>query len=143
MFSISPTLLTGMAAFSVVTFVASLIIVPIILARLPSNYFLAENSTQIVSKTNKSVFFGVNKLIQNIVGVFLILAGIAMLVLPGQGVLTILIGLGVTNFPAKYKLERKLVSKKSVFKSLNWMRKRAGKEPFIYPDEFDYSSRKK
>ena len=134
MFSFSPAILTGMAVFSVVTFIASLIIVPIILARLPSNYFLAKKSNEITIQSKKPTFFGLSKLIQNIVGGLLILAGIAMLVLPGQGILTILIGLGVTSFPAKAKLERKLVSKKRVFKSLNWMRKRAGVEPFLYPE---------
>jgi len=132
---LSPSVLTGMAVFSVVTFIASLIIVPIILARLPSDYFLANNkNNELATQTNKPSYFGLYKIIQNIVGALLILAGIAMLVLPGQGVLTILIGLGVTSFPAKARLERKLVSKKSVFKSLNWMRKRAGVEPFLYPE---------
>ena len=134
MFSFSPAILTGMAVFSVVTFIASLIIVPIILARLPSDYFLVKKSNEITAQSRKSAFFGFSKLIQNIVGGLLILAGIAMLVLPGQGILTILIGLGVTSFPAKAKLERKMVSKKGVFKSLNWMRKRAGVEPFLYPE---------
>jgi len=122
-----------MAIFSAVTFVASLIIVPIILARLPSDYFANEKSNAIATYNKQPVLFILNKFVKNIIGVLLILAGIAMLVLPGQGVLTILIGLGITDFPGKYKLERKLVSNQAVFKSLNWMRKRAGVEPFVYP----------
>jgi len=122
-----------MAIFSAVTFVASLIIVPIILARLPSDYFVNEKSNAITTYNKQPVLFILNKFVKNIIGVLLILAGIAMLVLPGQGVLTILIGLGITDFPGKYKLERKLVSNQTVFKSLNWMRKRAGVEPFVYP----------
>jgi len=124
-----------MAIFSAVTFVASLIIVPIILARLPSDYFANEKSNVIATYNKRPVLFILNKFVKNILGGLLILAGIAMLVLPGQGVLTILIGLGITNFPGKYKLERKLVRNKTVFKSLNWMRKRASAEPFVYPQE--------
>jgi len=131
--TISSSILTGMAIFSAVTFVASLIIVPIILARLPSDYFVNKKSNVIATYSKQPVLFILNKFVKNIVGVLLILAGIAMLVLPGQGVLTILIGLGITNFPGKYKLERKLVRNQTVFKSLNWMRKRASVEPFVYP----------
>jgi len=131
--TISPSILTGMAIFSAVTFVASLVIVPIILARLPSDYFANEKSNVIATYNKRPVLFILNKFVKNILGGLLILAGIAMLVLPGQGILTILIGLGITNFPGKYKLERKLVRNQTVFKSLNWMRKRASVEPFVYP----------
>lgn len=44
--------------------------------------------------------------LRNVLGAILLVAGIAMLVLPGQGVPTILISLGLMNFPGKYRLER-------------------------------------
>ena len=130
---LSDNILTAMAIFSVVTFVGSLIVVPIILARLPVDYFLNEERHLVATRSKQPAFFFLTQFVKNFFGGILILAGIAMLILPGQGILTILIGLGITNFPGKYKLERKLVSNQSVFKSLNWMRKRAGVEPFLYP----------
>ena len=51
-------------------------------------------------------------------------------VLPGQGLLTILIGISLVNFPGKYRLERYLVSRRWAQRSLNWVRKRGGKPPF-------------
>jgi len=130
---LSSNMLTALLVLSVVTFVASLILIPIIIARLPSDYFLMEKRRIVATRSKQATFFFFNQFVKNILGVLLILAGIAMLVLPGQGLLTILIGLGVTNFPGKYKLERKLVSNQSIFKSLNWVRKRANVEPFLYP----------
>ena len=130
---LSDNILTAMAIFSVVTFVGSLIVVPIILARLPVDYFISEERHLVATRSKQPAFFFLNQFVKNFFGGILILAGIAMLILPGQGILTILIGLGITNFPGKYKLERKLVSNQSVFKSLNWMRKRADVEPFLYP----------
>ena len=50
-----------------------------------------------------------------------------MLVLPGQGLLTIVTGLILINYPGKYKLEKKLVAMPSVFKALNWIRDKANK----------------
>ena len=67
-----------------------------------------------------------------------IIYGIVMLALPGQGVLTVLIGISLTNFPGKYALERKLVSQPSVFNAINWLRKRSGKPPLAHP-QFDAS----
>jgi hypothetical protein len=52
-----------------------------------------------------------------------------MLILPGQGFLTIVTGLLLINYPGKYKLEQKLVEIPSVFRTLNWIRVKANKPP--------------
>ncbi len=132
--TINPEILTALAIFSVVTFIGSLIVIPMIIARLPEDYFLAEKH-QVFSTENRNTLL--IQIAKNILGLLFILAGIAMLVLPGQGILTILIGLGVSNFPGKYWLERKLVSHPKVFKSLNWIRKKAGVKPLLYPLDVD------
>ena len=67
-----------------------------------------------------------------IVGLFLLVCGVLMLVLPGQGIITILIGLSLIPFPGKNKIEQYLISRKSVRSSLNWIRLKAKKEPFIF-----------
>ena len=54
-----------------------------------------------------------------------------MLVLPGQGVLTILIGVMFINFPGKYRLERWVVMRDPVLKTINRLRQRAGHPPLI------------
>jgi hypothetical protein len=67
-----------------------------------------------------------------IVALFLLVCGVLMLVLPGQGIITILIGLSLIPFPGKKKIEQYLISRKSVRSSLNWIRLKAKKEPFIF-----------
>jgi hypothetical protein len=62
-------------------------------------------------------------------GVTFIIAGLAMLVLPGQGILTILVGMMLLNFPGKYQIERWLVTRRPVARSINWLRRRANKGP--------------
>lgn len=52
-----------------------------------------------------------------------------MLVLPGQGLLTIVTGLLLINYPGKYRLEKKIVNKPSIFRALNWIRIKANKPP--------------
>jgi len=63
-----------------------------------------------------------------------ILAGIAMLVLPGQGLLSILIGVTLLNFPGKYALERRIVGRPAVSRTLNRIRARARRPPLEIPD---------
>jgi hypothetical protein len=70
----------------------------------------------------------------------LILAGIAMLVLPGQGTVTILIGLALTNFPGKYALERRIASQPAVRATLNKIRGLAGCSPLRFQDEDEIAS---
>ena len=61
------------------------------------------------------------------------LAGFAMLLVPGQGLLTMAVGLMLSDFPGKYRLEQWLVSRASVWRSINWIRKRARREPLKRP----------
>ena len=58
------------------------------------------------------------------------LFGLLMLVLPGQGILTLLAGLVLLDFPGKFLLLRWLARKDRILRSLNWIRKKGHKEPF-------------
>ncbi|MDP3283425.1 MAG: PGPGW domain-containing protein, partial [Desulfobacterales bacterium] len=74
-------------------------------------------------------------LAKNLLGYILIAAGILMLVLPGQGILTIVAGIMLLNFPGKYKLERWIVSRRPALQSINWARRRSGKDPLVLEEE--------
>ena len=70
-------------------------------------------------------------IIKNIIGYLLIFGGILMLVLPGQGLFTIFIGLMMSNYPGKYYIEKKIIAIPSILKTINWLRKQSDKEPII------------
>ena len=57
--------------------------------------------------------------------------GLILLVLPGQGLLTILIGLLLLDFPGKRAVELKLVRRPGIAAFLNRMRARHGRPPFV------------
>ena len=57
--------------------------------------------------------------------------------LPGQGLLTLLIGLMLTDFPGKYRLEKRLIAQPGVLKAVNWLRARAGHPPLEPPIDGD------
>ena len=52
-----------------------------------------------------------------------------MLVLPGQGIFTIVVGLILSNYPGKYSIERRLISIPSIYKGINWLRKKSNQPP--------------
>ncbi|MDD2468611.1 MAG: PGPGW domain-containing protein [Desulfobulbus sp.] len=118
--------------FSFVTFVGSLIVVPWLIGRMPKDYFIA-HWHQLESSRKAHPALGLIMLIlRNVFGVLLLVAGFAMLFLPGQGLLTMLIGLCLMDFPGKRHLMGIIVGKSSVQRGLNWMRRKRGKEEFAF-----------
>jgi len=128
-FSDHPGVLIGLGASSILIFVISILGISWFVAQIPEDYFLSSKRKPSKWQEQKpilrlAVLFG-----KNIIGVSLIIGGLLMLVLPGQGLLTIVTGLLLINYPGKYKLEQKLVAIPSVFRALNWIRVKANKPP--------------
>ena len=129
------TLLWWLGAVSILTFVGSLVAIPWLVARIPADYFTHQDRPSLP-------FFGRHPLVRlaglvakNVLGVAFLAAGLAMLVLPGQGILTILIGVSLLNFPGKRVLELSVIRQPTVHQSLNWIRQRAGSPPLKLPPE--------
>ena len=122
------------AISSVVMFVGTLIAIPIILMRLPSDYFDTRIARPWMENHNP-VLRVIGHVVKNVVGVIFLIAGFLMLFLPGQGVLTILIGLSLVEFPGKRRLEAKIVGQSTVLSTINSMRAKFGKPPLIIAPE--------
>ncbi len=88
---VSPVILEFLFLLSIGGFVGSLIAIPWILVRLPQDYF-CERHPRTWLKDHHPVLRFIALALKNFVGWILLLGGIAMLVLPGQGLLTILFG---------------------------------------------------
>ena len=127
-------LLTLLGGLSVLTFVGSLIAVPWLIGRLHADYFLTHWQTvQARHRRNPALALTVF-LARNTIGLLLVAAGLAMLFLPGQGLLTVLIGVSVMDFPGKRGLLQRLVRGPKVQRALNWIRRKRGKEPFVFAE---------
>lgn len=118
---------------SLALFVVSLVVFPLVVAYLPGDYFVRDKRDPAHQKRRHPVVWVLLSVVKNIFGFVLILAGIAMLVLPGQGILTILMGVALANFPGKFTLERRLVRRPAVGRALNRIRRFAGKDPLELP----------
>jgi hypothetical protein len=124
-------ILWWLVVLSALMFVASVVAVPWMLVQIPHDYFAPGNHHATPFADHHPVVRATLLAVRNVVGVLLLVAGIAMLVLPGQGVLTILAGLVLLHFPKKHELMRWVVSRRAVLASANWIRHRAGRPPLV------------
>lgn len=127
---ISVDVLVSLTVASVIGFVGSLIAIPWILIRLPSDYFDMRVPRHWM-KDHHPVLRVIGFIIKNILGMVFFLAGFLMLFLPGQGLLTMLIGISFMDFPNKRRLEARIVGQRTIFNAINAMRQRFNKPPLI------------
>ena len=121
------------SAMSLGAVILALVGVPWVITRLPADYFSEPRRHTWRESDDEPMFAVVIGLLKNVVGAVLVVLGIIMLVTPGQGLLTLLAGLLLMNFPGKYQLERWLVMRPGVLRALNWLRSRQGQLPFEHP----------
>jgi hypothetical protein len=125
------SVLWWLGALSGLTFFGTLIVIPILVVRIPADYFTCAYR---YAHAHHGAWYYCGLVVKNAFGLLFILTGIAMLVLPGQGVLTILIGIMLMNFPRKRALELRIVQQPTVLRALNWMRANAKRPALIVHD---------
>jgi hypothetical protein len=118
------------AGASFMTILVFLIVVPLLVIRIPPDYFAHGKFRRKLWANRHLVLRMVLLIGKNILGCVFVTAGIVMLVLPGQGILTILAGTMLLDFPGKYRLVRWIVARPNVMRTLNWLRRRSGRTPF-------------
>lgn len=126
------TLIGWMGLMSLIMFVGTLIAIPLIVIALPSDFLVREDEK--IGRQLLNVWYIPYWILKNMFGAVLVIAGVAMLVLPGQGLLTILIGLGLITFPGKRLLIHRILGSRRVVSIINSLRTKFGKEPVVLPD---------
>lgn len=111
--------------------VISAMLIPYLIVRLPADFYAESNGRRRLFE-QRPVLRAAFLAVKNTIGGFLLVAGILMLVLPGQGILTILAALALLDFPGKRNLEMRILHRPTILKSINWVRQRAGREPLSF-----------
>ena len=121
---LSVGLAVGMAALS-------LLAVGYVLARLPADYFVNPDASQ--PGAGHPVLRILSRVVRNVLGYFLISLGAVLSLpgVPGQGLLTILMGVMLIDFPGKHRFQKWLVTRRVVLAAVNRLRARAGEPPFL------------
>ena len=119
---------------SMATFVGTLIIIPILVVRIPADYFKRKKQKPNPCYKNQyAAICFIGLIFKNLFGLIFIIAVVAMLFLPGQGFITILIGIMMLNFPGKFTLEQRIVQQPTVLRAINWMRTKANRPVLDVP----------
>ena len=123
-------LIPWLFVLSVVAFIGSIIGVWFVLIRLPEDYLTREREP-LSNGPRRSLGQLTRKITLNVAGVVFLLAGIVMLLTPGQGILSIFVGITLTDFPGKRKLVRRILARPKVLNAINKLRKKSNKPPLM------------
>lgn len=123
-------------ALSVLTFVVSIAVVTLVLVKLPANYFHSSHEREFLVHRHP-VLRAIGIFAKNLLGLVLVGAGVVMSLpgVPGQGVLTILLGIMLLDFPGKRTLETRIVSRPRVNSAVNSLRARFDKPPLMLDEQ--------
>ncbi|MGE3467760.1 MAG: hypothetical protein AB7J13_12590 [Pyrinomonadaceae bacterium] len=128
------TLTLGNVLLGVGLFLGSLLIsfvaIAIVMVKIPANYFSSHYKQDFLPGSHWTVRWGA-VILKNILGLFLIILGILLSLpgVPGQGVLTILLGLIMIDIPGKRPIEARIIKRPTVLAAANNLRARYGKPP--------------
>ncbi|MCZ6680609.1 MAG: hypothetical protein O7E52_25545 [Candidatus Poribacteria bacterium] len=119
--------------FSVITIIGSLVGVSALMISLPPDYFTRKKHVSSIRHPILRVFLHILK---NTFGVAALIAGFIMLFTPGQGILTVFVGVILCDFPGKRNLERKLIGRPFLLSTVNRIRLRYNRPPIVLNDDF-------
>ncbi len=124
------TLIVSISGASVVVFLATLVVIPLLIVRMPADYFVREEVPLWPGLRREWPLALLGA--KNLLGGILLLGGLAMLVLPGQGAMTILVGIMLLNFPGKRRFESWLIRRRAIHRMINWIRAKLSRSQSRY-----------
>jgi hypothetical protein len=119
--------------------ITSMVLIVLVLVNLPATYYQDGYRPPFSSPGYDPGLRWLAWVVRNILGLIMIVVGVFLSIpgVPGQGLLTILIGVIVLDFPGKRRLERKLVGRPEVLRAINRLRNRFGKPPLVLDSKLD------
>ena len=117
----------------IATLLASLALVTIVLVKIPADHFKKGHHTKFWSGPRPALR-AAGIIGKNILGILLVVLGIILSIpgVPGQGLLTVLLGIMLLDFPGKARLEQKLLNRPGIVNTINRVRERFKKPPLQF-----------
>ena len=106
--------------------------IAVVMVKIPENYFSTHYKRDFLPGSPWIVRWGA-VIAKNILGLFLICLGSVLSLpgVPGQGILTILLGLIMIDIPGKRPLEAKIIERTAVRNAIDKLRAKYGKPPLV------------
>jgi hypothetical protein len=117
--------------FAVITILGAFL-VGFVFVKLPTTYFCDHHDRDFWTNRHPIIRW-TGRVVKNLLGVLLVILGVALSLpgIPGPGVLIIILGVTLLDFPGKRRLERWIVGRPAIFNAINRLRRRYGKPPII------------
>ena len=118
--------------FFLLSLTISFALIAVVLVKIPANYFSSHYTQDFMPNSSWGVRWGAT-ILKNILGVFLVILGLLLSLpgVPGQGLLTILLGLIMIDIPGKRPFEARIIKRPTILAAANSLRARYNKEPLI------------
>jgi hypothetical protein len=113
----------------------SVLLAGAVVVRWPPDHFVRDRSAD--DANQHPVARALALVAKNLLGGFVILLGLVMALpgVPGQGLLMMIVGLTILDFPGKRRLERRVIAHPSVLRNINRLRARFDRPPLeLEPD---------
>jgi hypothetical protein len=124
-------ILLGVGVFAV-SLVFSFVCIGVVMVKIPENYFSSHYQQDFMPGSSWIVRWGA-VIGKNILGVLLVVLGLILSLpgVPGQGILTILLGLIMLDIPGKRPLEARIIKRPAILAAINDLRARYNKPPLV------------
>jgi len=124
-----PAITSGVFLGSIALLIGSLWVGRKFLISIPPDYFTRKHSPLERWRDSHPALRWSLLIAKNALGALLVVLGLIMFLTPGQGILTLLLGITLIDIPGKQALERRIIERPTVAKLVNRMRTRAGQPP--------------
>ncbi|TQV65482.1 MAG: hypothetical protein FNT29_00185 [Halothiobacillaceae bacterium] len=131
-FEAHPRIVVSVTALSVLSFFATLAALPWLVTRIPPDYFAPPRRKRSRFAKEHPVIRLDILILRNLIGLVVFLMGVVMIATPGPGVITILAGLILMNYPGKYRLERWIIRRPPLLRMVNALRAQRGADPLEF-----------
>ncbi len=118
---------------TVISYGLGLVLMYVVIIWLPEDYLCDESRWYQRLRRHHPLVYWLIFLLKNALGLMLVAAGVVMLFLPGQGVLTLTLGILLLDFPGKHAVVSRMLSRPSVLRLINRIRQWAGRPPLRLP----------
>ena len=110
------------------------IVLPIVIARLPEDYFVSRHRAPLEHLRDRPILRYTLVILKNLAGWFCLVLSAAMFFGPGPGILAFVLAVSLMDFPGKHRMRRRLARNRILHRILDAIRRRAGKPCFRLPN---------
>ena len=129
---ISKDTLLWVSTFSGVALLALAIVIPWLIVRMPEDYFSNPQRYNWLGRKPPMIRIPI-RILKNVLAFALVILGVVMFLTPASGLFPILLGVALADVPGKSKLQRWILGRKTIRKSMNWLRRKFHQKPVQMP----------